>query len=203
MLTEILDYAARAKARLLVQYRELPLLSSYLGELVGRVQEIEASLFDVIEVTSIDTATGVWLERLGALVGEPRGGAVDALFRRYIKARVKANRSRGTFEDVIAVVTEWNGATFAGLELRDLGRATMQVDLDDPDLADEPVRRLGRILSGTRAAGVALELFWQPVASSKVFKFATGTTPEADVDAGFGDTGNAATGGELRAVARY
>ena len=202
MLSEILDYAARARARVLAQYANLPRLTALVGELAARVQDLEAALFDVVQVTSIGTAYGIWLDRLGAVVGEPRAGVSDALFRRYLGARVRANTSRGTLEDVIAVVTLWNAAPFPGLLLRELGRATLQVDLDGLDVTDAPALRLARLLRGTRSAGVALELLWQGEAGSKIFTFATSALPEADANAGFGDTAAPATGGSFRSVER-
>lgn len=201
MLTEILDFAARARARLLAQYAELPKFSTLVGELSANVQQLEAALFDLIDQTAIGTATGVFLEQLGEIVGEDRGGAIDALYRRYIRARVRANRSSGTFEDVIEVVTEWYGGAFPDLILTELGRASFHVDLNSPDVNDDPALRLARILPGTRSAAIGAQLLWQPVASNKVFTFATGSGLEADSDAGFGDSSVPATGGQLRSVA--
>lgn len=202
MLTEITDYAARARARLLEQYKGRAKLAALVAAFAGRVQDLEVALFDLIDQTSIGTAVGVWLERLGAIVGEPKDGALEVLYRRYVRARVRANRSTGTYEDVIAVVTEWNGAVpFAGLELTELGRASFHVDLSDPDVDNTHALRLVRLLSSTRAAGVGCQMLWQLDASTKVFTFATGSGLEADSDAGFGDTGNPSTGGGLRSVA--
>jgi len=85
--------------------------------------------------------------------------------------------------------------------LTELGRASLHVDLDSPDVPDALALRLAGILPGTRSAAVGSQLLWQSVASSKVFKFATGTGLEADSDAGFGDSSNVLTGGVLRSVA--
>lgn len=201
MLTEITDYAARARARLLEQYKSRPKFSALVAAFAGRVQDLEVALFDLIDQTSVGTAVGVWLERLGAIVGEPKDGALEALYRRYVRARIRANRSLGTYEDVIAVVTEWYGATFPDLQLTELGRASFHVDLNDPDVDNTHALRLVRLLSSTRAAGIGCQMLWQLDGSSKVFTFATSSSLEADALAGFGDTANPATGGGLRSVA--
>lgn len=200
MLTEITDFAARAKTKMLAQYRDKLKLAAFVGELAERAQDLEAALFDVIEQTAVGTAIGVWLERLGAVVGEERGGEGDTLFRRYILARVKANRSEGTLEDVIAVITAWYGSSFPTLIITEPGRANLLIDLDDPDVLADAVARLVKLLRDTRAAGVGAQLLWQGDASSKVFTFSSSASLESDGSRGFGDSSNPATGGAFRSV---
>lgn len=208
MLQEILDHAARAKARLLAQYRDKPKLAGVLGALVNSVQEIEVALFDVLEQTAVATAVGVWLDRLGAIVGEPRDGASDADFRKYISARIRANRSHGTFEDVIEVIEAWGNATFftGDVTLTELGRASFHLDISGDiipfsTIADAAhLARLARLLPKTRAGGVGAQLLWSPDAEANIFTFSSGASLEASSTQGFGDSSNAATGGKLRGV---
>lgn len=203
MLQEIFDYAERAKARILSQYREKPKLVALVMTLAAAVQEVEAALFDVIEQTAVGTAVGTWLDQLGNIVGEERGGVGDVLYRRYINARVAANGSEGTLEDFIDVITAWYGATFPDLRLAELGRMNIEIDLADPDVTPEAIDRLIKLLRDTKAAGVGLELFWQQDASSKIFTFSSSSSVETSALLGFGDSSNPATGGQLRSVARF
>lgn len=208
MLTEILDHAARAKARLLSQYRDKPKLAALVGALSDAVQALEVSLFDVLEQTALGVATGAWLDRLGAIVGESRSGASDADFRQYILARIKANRSHGTFEDVINVIEAWANLPFVTGEvtLVELGHASFQVDLSGEilavpnDISETHLTRLARLLPRTRAAGVGSQLLWSPDKDANLFTFATSASLEASAAQGFGDSSNAATGGKLRGV---
>lgn len=200
MLQEMLDYASRAKGRMLAQYREKAKFSAFVGELADRAQELEVVLFDVLEQTAVGTAIGVWLDRLGLVVGEERGGEGDTLYRRYVQARVRANRSEGTLEDIIAVITAWYGAAFPTLVLTEPGRANLLINLDSPDVTSAAVARLVRLLRDTRSAAVGAQLLWQEDASSKIFTFSSGATLEADSDAGFGDSSTPATGGAFRGV---
>ncbi len=201
MLTEITDYVSRAKARILTQYKELTVLTGLISELVLLVQELEGALFDVTEQTAIPTATGFWLDRIGVTVGEERGGEGDVLYRRYISARIRANISEGTLEDVIAVITAWYGATFPTLILTEPGRANLLVDLDSPAVTTAQVARLVKLLRDTRSAGVGGQVLYQLRASTNVFRFSSDATLQLDANRGFGDSTNALTGGALRGVA--
>ena len=203
MLQEILDYAERAKARILSQYREKPKLVALVMTLAAAVQEIEAALFDVIDQTAVGTAVGSWLDQLGNIVGEERGGVGDVLYRRYINARIAANGSEGTLENIIDVIEAWYGSPFPDLRLAELGRMNVEIDLADPDVTAESVDRLIKLLRDTRAAGVGLELFWQQDAGTKIFTFSSSSSVETSALLGFGDSSNPATGGQLRSVARF
>lgn len=203
MLQEILDYAERAKARILSQYREKPKLVALVMTLAAAVQEVEAALFDVIEQTAVGTAVGSWLDQLGNIVGEERGGVGDVLYRRYINARIAANGSEGTLENIIDVIEAWYGSPFPDLRLAELGRMNVEIDLADPDVTAESVDRLIKLLRDTRAAGVGIELFWQQDAGTKIFTFSSSSSVETSALLGFGDSSNPATGGQLRSVARF
>lgn len=203
MLQEILDYAERAKARILSQYREKPKLVALVMTLAAAVQEIESALFDVIDQTAVGTAVGSWLDQLGNIVGEERGGVGDVLYRRYINARIAANGSEGTLENIIDVIEAWYGSPFPDLRLTELGRMNVEIDLADPDVTAESVDRLIKLLRDTRAAGVGIELFWQQDAGTKIFTFSSSSSVETSALLGFGDSSNPATGGQLRSVARF
>lgn len=200
MLTEITDFAARAKTKMLAQYRDKLKLAAFVGELAARAQDLEAALFDVLEQTSVGTAVGVWLERLGAVVGEERGGVGDTLYRQYIQARVKANRSEGRLEDVIAVITAWYGSAFPSLTLTEPGRANLLVELPSVAVTAAQIARLVRLLRDTRAAGVGAQVLWQPQADADTFTFSSSAALESDSARGFGDSSNPATGGAFRSV---
>lgn len=203
MLSEITDYVARARARVLQQYREKPSLMALIGEMAATVQEIETALFDVIEQTTIGTSTGAWLDRLGALVGEERGGVGDVLYRRYILSRVQANTSEGTLEDIISVITAWWGAPFPSLKLTEPGRANLLVDLDSPDVLQAAVERLVRLLRDTRAGGVGGQVLYQFQSDPKIFQFSSNATLQADANKGFGNSSVPATGGAFRGVTTF
>lgn len=94
--------------RLLRQFKELGAganiqgFANAVGQLFG---ESEATLFDIPEnLLDPDTAAGVHLTRLGALVGESRNGRTDTNYRIAIKGRIAANRSGGTWPEILNIL---------------------------------------------------------------------------------------------------
>jgi hypothetical protein len=193
MLTKILDHGSRAARRLLEQYRK-PKLTALTEELGNRVQELEDAVWDLVAQTALNSATGIWLDYLGAIVGEERGPENDTVFRRYVGARIVSNRSRATLEDIVAVITATNGGTLPGVSILELGRASLQVDLN-VDRSTSFRDRLVRFLASTRSAAVGQTLMWLSIAPSKCFTFSAGTGLEVDLDAGFGNTSSPTDGG--------
>jgi hypothetical protein len=193
MLVLLTSYGERAVARLLAQYQK-PQLSALARELVERAQEVEATLFDVVSQTAIDTATGAWLDRLGAIVGEGRGGASDVDFRGFIRARVRANRSEGLVEDVLEVLKAWNGGTLPSHVFTDYPPAAFELRITSTVTV---VDRLLRLLKATRAAGIGQMLVYQTVADSAAFTFSSTSALQASSTLGFGDSTNPATGGQF------
>lgn len=96
----ITDHATRAVERLGQQYRK-PKFEAFLRALIGPLQTVENTAWDVLTLRNVDTAIGVQLDTLGEIVGQPRNGMVDADYRRAIRARIAVNNSNGTIHDVI------------------------------------------------------------------------------------------------------
>lgn len=201
MLEQLLDLASRAKSRLLAQYVNRPTLSALVGELGEAAQELETAVWGLIAQFNIDAAAGVWLDRLGVLVGEPRDGADDAAYRTYLRARIVANRSNGRIEDVIAVITAWNAGVAPAVELSVLPPANFELVVG-PLIAMADLERLVRLLRATRAAGVGGMIITRPQVDADSFTFATTDAPEASSTQGFGDSTNPAVGGRFISAVR-
>lgn len=82
------------------------LLLSYLRE----IQEVEDTLFDLLEDRSISTAVGVQLDVLGDLLNEPRGGRTDEEYREYLKALPLVYRSGGTANELLQILKQFSAA---------------------------------------------------------------------------------------------
>lgn len=99
------NHLAEARALIIDQFKGRPRIDGVLRSWVGRVQELETAIFDVIDARILDTATNAQLESLGSLVGEKRLGRSDADFRQAIRLRIRVNRSKGRTVDVLDVAT--------------------------------------------------------------------------------------------------
>lgn len=100
-----------------------PRIATWMYGLLVEVQDLEDTVWRVLESRLIDTATGRELRILGQIVGQPNLGPwTDDVYRLFIKGRVRANRSNGRIKDILDVasvvcdaVVGWNwtgGATF-------------------------------------------------------------------------------------------
>lgn len=97
------DHVAAAIARLPEQFKNKTKIVNLLTALATPAVSLEAALWQLLVERSVTAAIGIQLDQLGVLVGQERGGLSDSDYRRYISARIAANRSRGNFEDLIRV----------------------------------------------------------------------------------------------------
>ena len=114
-LTQILDHASRAVARLAFQFKESIKLQGLLVAVTAEIQAIENALYELLITRDIDAAADATLDFIGALVGAPRRGPkTDAQYRNRIRVQIKANKSNGQDSVIYAiaklVVAAWNVA---------------------------------------------------------------------------------------------
>lgn len=118
------EWPARMRALVYEQFKNsnwaIPLANA-IGVHRGQLQlvfEAVMLLWSIDPVTADDdfgnpaygVGRGVQLDRIGKLVNQARGGASDAEYRPILRARIRANKSNGTPDDVINVFL----AMFAG-----------------------------------------------------------------------------------------
>ena len=71
--------------------------------MLNRLQELEDAAIFLLSCMSIAGAFGDLLNKLGAIVGEPRLGRTDADYRAGIRLKIRVNLSSGRATDIIAV----------------------------------------------------------------------------------------------------
>lgn len=74
-------------------------------------QELETSFLELASLKDIDTAFGIWLDYLGALVGQPRNGDDDDDYRESLRVKIATNTSDGTPETMRSLIKSFTGAT--------------------------------------------------------------------------------------------
>jgi hypothetical protein len=107
----ILDVGSDAVNLLTSARAKQPLTSTLTRSLATGVQDIENTTFDLGLALQLASASGEWLDRFGAIVGELRGGLADAAYRRFIQARIQINRSQGEHERLIRIAQLMTGAS--------------------------------------------------------------------------------------------
>lgn len=171
----ILNHASRALDRLISEYRGKPFVESVIRVFADEVQRIEDVLNEFMTERWLADAVGVQLDQVGQIIGEPRGdSANDTEYRNRITARRQANRSRGTVDDIIGVMTQ----LFTGLGITDKYIPKYQAGF--VYLVTTPITTsLGRLAKGflrdSKAAAVRGILHWQEQSDASSFVFFDGT----------------------------
>jgi hypothetical protein len=207
-LAHLTDMVATAKRRVLAQYQGLTArLVPGIGAIVGLVQQLEDQFWALYQATFLATATDIWLDYLGNIVGQPRQGLADGDYRACIYGRIIANRSDGKVEDLIAIcraVLQLPALNPIVIE-QTLTSVYLEIPIAHPvdynDGAGSPVTPihlrpfLERLLGIAKAGGVKLQVFTYPVGGPVVtvvpiFELgdSTQTQPQIDATHGLGDS---------------
>lgn len=186
------NMAGDAQGRVVIQYRTLPIFMALIGQLGAMVQMIEDAFWDLYSAAFLDTATGVWLEYLGGIVGENREGYNDTDYRGFIKARILANKSSGTIDEVLTILAMVLGTAInvTYISAVEFYPASMLVMIDLAIHPNAALRnRLCRIVARARPTGVRFLINTFP---SDINTFQMGDSgvaqPQMTDLLGFGDT---------------
>jgi len=193
--TPITDHEDEAVARLAAEFRK-PRIEGVVRAFVGPFQDQEDALKDIQELRWLETATGLQLDNLGTIVGEKRKGKTDEVYRRFLRARVQINTSKGVAENLIRLfntITESPESFYATYRPAEI---TIMASIDIESLVITPAE----ILSLCREiipAGVTLyHIGWYDNGNAFVF--------EGNPDGfGFSDVFAPTTGGELAAISAF
>jgi hypothetical protein len=117
------DWRYRLARRVYVQFQSSNWCIPLAYAIGNGANELQASALALASLFSIETITedatspaygvgrGVQLDRIGRLVGQPRGASTDDVYRYLLRARIVVNRSTGGPDTAIAVfVAMFNGA---------------------------------------------------------------------------------------------
>lgn len=179
---EVPDHVLEAIKRLPQQFRK-PRIENLLRAFAGPSQPIESALWQLLTQRFITTAIGVQLDFIGKIVGQPRLGLDDDSYRRYIRARVAAHKSRGTTEELIKVATLVLLDIPVTIRVEREGTATVQVTLEGNIVAADIAGIVVSFLRQAVGAGIRVVLVTEPGNESTLFStghtmFATlGVTP--------------------------
>ena len=97
------DHIAEGTSKVITQYAQKPVFMTYLAVFLNQIQLVENAAADVLDAFTLDNAVGFRLDWVGAKVGQTRIGTTDDVYRRFIRGRISANRSRGSVQDVVKV----------------------------------------------------------------------------------------------------
>ncbi len=100
----LLDHTAIALEQLISQWDEKQNIRGLLQSLVVNKQPIEDCLFQILTESGVNDAISTTLDQIGLLVGEDRGARTDDQYRAAIIAKISANVSSGTPEQMMSIL---------------------------------------------------------------------------------------------------
>jgi hypothetical protein len=182
-ITIVSNRLEQALAKLLTQFKGLPVMEGILASYVEQVQELENVFIDLLLLRTLDNATGAQLDGVGAIVGELRLGRNDTDYRAAIAGRIKINRQHSRIEDVITAMLLTLDEPY---ELTELSDAKFILRLVTAWVATFPsLETLNAVLQRAKGGGIKAFFQYATVDDDKIFRFASGDTPELDSNQGY------------------
>ena len=177
---------------LVTQFKQSENLKEFLGALNHTHADFETILDNIRTNLNVDVATGFMLDVLGGLVGEDRQSRSDDIYRLFIKARIRANISGSTADELIQIVQVLKSATEAwnALSAEDQALVNFEVfyaiyapayyaiTVSGLDLTASDVAAIAEILDLADPAGVGSDISY---GEGPLFAF------DGGVGTGFGD----------------
>lgn len=179
-MSYVLDHEIAGAKLLTEQFRRKLAVVALLKSWLGQVQLLEDQIEQLQVQRSLSTATGVNLDLLGAIVGQPRGGRDDSQYRIWIAGRVLVNKSRGKTPQVIAIAAKLCGGD---VELFEYQPATFIIRSHVPVAGNDGVE-IAKLLKLAKAAGIAMQFVWFDV--STAFRFSPSGESQFSSAHGFG-----------------
>lgn len=177
MMQHVTTHIADALARLAEQYKHKPKIAALISAFAEQIQAREDAGWQLFTEQSIDTAVGDQLDVLGKIVGERRDGSMDPDYRLRIRARIRANLSSGTVEDIYKVFRALLGAAVAMTAVftwMDSYPAMFVFRIVVPAIPMAQVPIYIRFLRDSKAGGVGAHFGWQTVPDALAFTFCIG-----------------------------
>lgn len=142
--------------------------------LVAPADRLEAAMHQVLLAFDLETSEGLQLDLLGKLVGQSRFGMVDEDFRRFIRARIKANKSSGTINEILEVIGLVLDDAGATLTFKDEWPAAFSLEITDTVISLALAEILVAFLRVTKAGGVRGLLLPAMDADANLFRWDVG-----------------------------
>lgn len=155
-IAKITTHAEDARKRLLFQYADKEKFKSMLDAYFGnQIQDLEDAMWTLFGRLDLGTVSGIQLDGIGAIVGEPRQGKGDAEYLVYITARIGVNTSEGDIETVLDI---WEIITqCCTVQLIEVFPASIMLYMTDPLSSDAFAVIVLDLLQGVVGAGIKVD----------------------------------------------
>lgn len=187
MTVKIDNHEEQALARLVEQFKHKESIRKFFAPFVTQTQALEDASFQLFTLRNIDSSEGVNLDIIGKIVGERRQGVSDPIYRLRIRARIRANLSSGTVENIYSVFRALFGPSPpVGLQYlwQDTFPAGFIITLANIVIDPTELPVFVQFLKDSRGGGIEAHLVTQPTPDDDAFTLAICTMLTVDVLAG-------------------
>jgi hypothetical protein len=188
------DHVTRGVERLLTPFKGKANFEALLASYLKEVQALEDAIYSLIPIDALPILNTAWLDVLGRIVGQPRGGRDNETYRLWIQAKMLVNISGGLPEEMLTIAALVTSATVGSLLLVEGEDAQAYMELTEalPGIDGDAAADL---LMLAKPAGVAWYFLWH--VEDTTFQFSTTDTVESSADRGFGDDTLGSVGGRF------
>lgn len=130
-----------------------PTLEAFVRALGHGLQMLEDRIAERHLSLSLEVASGSDLDLFGDIVGERRDGLADADYRRFIAARLLANKSQGTYDELVRIAQLATGGLAYAFPFNTAPAYRHYIAVGAP-LSDQVLGRVRQLLTAVKPAGV-------------------------------------------------
>lgn len=172
-MDKIASHAEEALARLCELFKVQPNIRALITVWCEPIQAIEEVLYQLLTERTVEVAIGDQLDLLGKIVGQTRAGLEDDDYRRYIRARIRTNRSSGTIGDLLTISRLIVNDDDASIRFDPSYPAAGIIRVSGIPFDTAIAEALVVFLRVAAAAGVRIVLEWSTVAPEDTFYWDT------------------------------
>lgn len=184
-----------AKNLLTQEYKGKPRIEAFLCALGDQCQLVENAYWQLLTLRDLANATGINLDILGKIVGEPRKDRTDDVYRTFIGIRILVNSSDGQLEQLLTILRTAFGSS-AGFYIFENYPMSIQIFLPS-DIGDILPLDFTLYLRLAKDAAVGMAFTWTVVAETETFTFNSSATNQT-----WGSTTDPTIGGKWAGVSR-
>ena len=148
-ITNTKNHVSIAKEYLLEQYKNRKNIEGFLTSIISPLQDIENTLYSIYKNSSLFIASGCYLDRIGAIIGEDRNFRKDDEYKLALFIRIIGNNGGGTPEELLVILRNIYKVNY--LEYFESGEAYFQIYIE----SNNSLNGINNILDKLKPAGVS------------------------------------------------